>query len=481
MSHTFAVRHSFAFVALACLACAPTAMPPPSAAARATAPATPPATLAPLEGFWISEGYGNQYEFMADGELRESHVTRISCLPVWRAKVETRDAASIEYRRVDEPIRISVRGGDSPDRIRLHRGGAASDVIARRLPAKLAVCDRPVADTPLSNLEVFATTWAENYPFFEETKTDWPKVVAAARAKVSARTSPAELFAVLKGMIEPLHDAHSAIEAPNLDGKDVVFAGFQARAGSLDPNEPGLFDRAQALAGKYVTGELRKACEGQLETGMVAPDVAYLRINSFGNYAKDGTFESGLAALDEALDAFFADARDWRALVIDVRINGGGFDPYGLAIAARLTASEYVAYAKQARFDPLDPKSWTAEQRSVVKPSARPSFHGPVVELIGPNAISAAETFSQALLDRRPSVVRVGQSTQGVFSDVMSRGLPNGWFFNLPNERFVTRGRTYDRVGIPPTARVPVYPPSDFESGRDTALEVAIRIARGGG
>ncbi len=160
--------------------------------------------------------------------------------------------------------------------------------------------------------------------------------------------------------------------------------------------------------------------------------------------------------------------------MIDVRINGGGADPYGLAIASRLTDSEYVAYAKQARSDPADPTRWTAEQVSVVTKSMRPGFRGPVVELIGIDSVSAAETFTQALLGRRPAVVRVGENTQGVFSDVLARSLPNGWRFGLPNERFVTDGRTYDGPGIAPDVAVLSFTREGLSSGKDAGIEAAL-------
>jgi C-terminal processing protease CtpA/Prc len=114
-----------------------------------------------------------------------------------------------------------------------------------------------------------------------------------------------------------------------------------------------------------------------------------------------------------------------------------------------------VAYAKQARSDPDDPTRWTDAQPSEVRPSSRPSFHGPVVELTGIHSVSAAETFTQALLKRMPKVTRIGENTQGVFSDVLTRRLPNGWTFGLPNERFVTDGKTYDVAGIAPDVAVP--------------------------
>ncbi|MEP7344771.1 MAG: S41 family peptidase, partial [Gemmatimonadaceae bacterium] len=227
------------------------------------------------------------------------------------------------------------------------------------------------------------------------------------------------------------------------------------------------------------TGDLHKFCEGQLEFGMLAPDVGYLRIRSFGRYHADGSFESGLAALEAALDTIFARAGQWKGFVTDVRINGGGADPYGLAIAGRLTGKDYIAYLKDARLDPNDASKWTPAQASWVRATNRPGFKGPVVHLIGLRSVSAAETFTQALINREPKVIRVGENTQGVFSDVLGRRLPNGWTFGLPNERFVTNGKSYDGPGIPPDVEVPVFPAADLESGRDGAVERALALLGG--
>jgi C-terminal processing protease CtpA/Prc len=180
-----------------------------------------------------------------------------------------------------------------------------------------------------------------------------------------------------------------------------------------------------------------------------------------------------------ALDTAFANAKSWKGLVIDVRLNGGGADPYGIAIARRLTSNPYTAYVKQARSDPVDATRWSEEQPSVVQPSTRPSFLGPVVELIGIQSISAAETFTQALMNRTPKVIRVGETTQGVFSDVLGRTLPNGWSFGLANERFVTNGKTYDNVGIPPDVAVESFTPAARATGRDAGVEKALAILKG--
>jgi len=421
---------------------------------------------------WTSEGYGYVFEIARD-TLRAFEVTDISCIPSFTAVVApgVAPAGGVQaFRFTGAPVTVLLLPDGSAERARFHLNGAASDIVLRRASRKPTVCDRATRNTPMSNFDVFARTWAEQYGFFDLKKVDWAAVVAANRVRVTDATTPAELFGILRGMIEPLEDAHTSIAAPDINQR---FGGSRTGRNRL-PREQ--FARAYGLVDRYLTGGLRTFCQGQLEFGLLAPDIGYLRIRSFGRYHADGSYDSGLIALEAALDTIFAGAGAWRGFITDVRINGGGADPYGLTIAGRLTAKDYVGYVKEARLDPNDPTRWTPGQPSWVRATSRPGFRGPVVHLTGLHSVSAAETFTQALMNRVPAVVRVGENTQGVFSDVLGRRLPNGWRFGLPNERFVTNGRSYDGPGIPPDVEVPVFPSADLESGRDGAIERALAI-----
>jgi hypothetical protein len=346
----------------------------------------------------------------------------------------------------------------------------------RRLAAQPSTCQPPTTDTPENNFEVFATTWAEHYILFDEKRADWPAIVANARAQVTPTTTPEQLFESMQSMIAPFDDAHTFLVAEPINrsfrtlrkGTDRV-----AKSGIADFRDkdlPGIL----AVTDKQLTGPVRKWCNDQVQYGHVDDSTGYLRILSESGYTKEGGFAAGLAALQAALDTIFSDPK-LKGLVLDVRINFGGADPYGLELASRLATAEYFAYSKEARLDPTDRTKWTPGQPSMVRPSARPSFHGPVVELIGPLTISAGETTTQALMGRTPKVIRVGEHTQGVFSDVLGRRLPNGWRFGLPNEVFRTAdGRTFDGPGIPPDIAVPVFADRDLAAGRDPGLARAV-------
>lgn len=433
-----------------------------------------PTSSSSLDGVWTADGYGTVYEIAAD-TLTRFEVTTVSCLLRDRFRATALpNGARGAFARLGGGEAFAILPGARPTAARVHLDWAASEQIIHRVGRKPAVCDTPTPNGPLTNFDIFAQTWAEQYPFFADHGVDWDAVVRTARRRVNDTTPPDELYTILVGMIAPLEDAHSFLRARAI-GRS--FDVLRKSPSSVTAGAEA--DQASGLVVRYLTTPLQAFCNGQVEFGMLAPDVGYLRIHSFASYTTDGGYATGLAALEAALDTVFVHAGSWKGLVIDVRQNGGGADPYGIAIARRLTAVPYTAYAKQARSDPADVSRWTTAQPTVVRPTSQPKFLGPVMELIGIQSTSAAETFTQALLNRPRPVTRLGEPTQGVFSDVLVRHLPNGWTFGLPNERFVTDGRSYDRTGIVPDVAVASFTPAARATGRDAAVEKALTILNG--
>ena len=62
--------------------------------------------------------------------------------------------------------------------------------------------------------------------------------------------------------------------------------------------------------------------------GMLSGSIGYMRILAFDGYTKDGGFAQGAIALESALDDIFKAAQRMKGLIIDVRVNTGGADPY---------------------------------------------------------------------------------------------------------------------------------------------------------
>jgi Peptidase family S41 len=424
------------------------------------------------DGYWLSDGYGF-YAEKRDDRITLKEVTRISCLPAFVAK---RESASPDGEMFMSQDANSEGGGPAIFKASLVKGdmhllfeGAVSDVVFKRAESAPPSCKVATPNTPQSNYAVFWQNYADHYPFFALRKTDWSAVDARIRPTITDKTTSHLLFAKLKGMFAVFRDAHTSISAPNI--KLEYGGGRPGLYPQRDPDDPrivGILNR------KFLKSPLRSYCNNQLQYGVLKDGTAYLRIISFYDYVPGARFGDQAAALEEALDRIMADVENGKGLIIDVRTNGGGSDVFGNIIAGRLTKTSYLAYRKVVRNDLDDKGGRTPPQDVMVTASPRKTFFGKVVLLTGNDSVSAAETFAMALLGRSSSVIRVGQPTQGVFSDVLKRKLPNGWTFGLPNEIYLTEdGRAFDGSGLLPDVTTAVFSNADFAKGKDSALEAA--------
>jgi hypothetical protein len=431
------------------------------------------AALAPdaLDGWWVSEGYGTVLE-IKDGKVQAYQVTAVSSVPDWKAKQleKVSDGAEAVFARSPGADKIFVRPGTSPDHKFFGFKWAASSMGFRRVPERPAVCEKPTENTPLSNFDVFWTTFQEQYPFFAIHGVNWAEVKDKYRSRITDKTTSKELFDVFKAMVQPLGDAHVSIRGAG--------TAFHATRPSSNVADTKTERRVKEIVEtNYLHGKLRSWCNGQISWGLLPDSIGYLRITAFAGYSSRPDFESTITALEKALDEALQDSDKLRGLIIDVRINHGGSDVLGAQVASRFATKEYLAFAKEARNDPNDPTRFTALQETLVPVSARPHFHGPVVQLTSGTTISAGETFTMALMGRTPKIIRLGENTQGVFSDVLGRKLPNGFRFGLPNEIFLTKdGKSFDGPGVPPDVPCPVFPKEDLDKGRDGCLEKAREI-----
>lgn len=431
-----------------------------------------------LDGAWRVDGY-SMVVTVADGKLATYDTTRNSCVRGYIAADQIGtpgpDGATRYGSGSDGMFTLVPQGRRH---VRMEIDGTAGVRNMKRLAALPAECGRAASDAPLAVFDRFWETFADNYPFFAAKGIDWQAVGDRYRARVSPNTTDAQLQQIFTDMIRPLHDAHTGLA---FEGK-LVYSGL--RPGTR-PVTDELRDRAGRAVARQLVGPLRTFGEGQLAVGELPGNVGYFRIDSFDGYVPDGTAQQELAELDRALGALLdgrtgpgADpARALRGLVIDVRLNGGGSDVLGLRVASRLTDRAYTAYTKVARNDPLDPTRYTRPQPIGVRPADAPRWTGGVALLTSGSSVSAAETFTQALMGRGPRVTRIGENTQGVFSDIMIRTVSKKWIAIVPNEKFLDRdGDTFDGPGIPPHLRTPVFTEKELDSGRDSALTRARQV-----
>lgn len=411
--------------------------------AGTTALGAPAAAGPPVEGVWQTDGYG-QILAIHHGNTQSYERTLISCLPA----------------QTDGDVRgRTLRFAGSPGHISL-----------RRLNHLPSACTEPAPNDPRAKFDIFWHTFAENYPFFRQKGMDWTAVGERYGRRIN---SDADLYSAFCSMVLPLHDGHIYVQ----HGNQFCATG---RPGTETPG-PELDSRTTKF---IVENDLhgrsfRTFANGRIGYADLPGKRGYLRISGFGGYAGDDSFAANSTALRHALDAVLTTPRveSLRGLIIDVRVNGGGYDQLGLQVAGRLTNRPYVAYRKVARNGgTLLQPAFTRPQPIHVRPAAAPRYTGPIAVLTSGSTVSAGETFVQALMGRTRTI-RIGQNTQGVFSDVLERSLPGGLNFGLPNEEFRTaEGKTFDGTGIPPQIRTPVFTEQEFRSGHDLAFSTSERI-----
>jgi len=417
-----------------------------------------------LQGSWLSDGYGLLVE-LNPGELHLYELTAMSCIPSRTARVSDNATGAFNVVFASGNARIRITRTDDVNTLSMHTDGAASDIILHRVSRRPDACNRDLTNSPEGNYRIFWQTFAEQYPFFSLREVDWHAIDNRYRPQVTASTTPTELFRIFRQMIEPLRDTHTGVEAEAISEE---FDGWRDDPNHLEDND---WKRLIGIIeSKYVHGPLQPYCNGHVQFAMLGNAIGFLRVTTFYDYAQGG-YANQLHCLQQSLDTVFGRGEKLEGLIIDMRRNNGGDDPLGIEIASRLTGRKYLAYTKAARRNTdLDlPIQLTEQQSTWVVPSERPGFEGRVALLIGPDTVSAGETFAMALMGREPHVMRIGLNTQGVFSDVLNRSLPNGWRFHLPNEiYFTSNGEAFDAAGVPPEVSVPFFTHLDQENGQDT-------------
>ncbi len=423
-------------------------------------------------GVWEAKGYGTIWEITADS-LQSWEVTTTTCVRAGQyARASVPPPGTAEGYLEGVTTAWIIRPGWSRRRLVAHSPGTAADVHFRKLAALPHICVPPTRDTQDANFEAFQRTMGEQYAFFGLRGVNWGAAVTKARRKMGGANGPRAFYDILEEMVAPLDDRHTDVTATDLN---VRARHYRHSGGPLDQE---MFIRLKANPPtRYLVGPVESWCQDWIQYGELRGSIGYLRILREYTYASTGRFEDDSIAAIVALDSIIPRAARLHGLVIDVRLNGGGFDAIALLIASRLTGSPYLAFRKQTRSDPKRHDRFTPLQPVHVRPSPGARYPGPAVLLTGPYTLSAGEVFTLALLNRRPRIARLGEATQGIFADELLRQLPNGWRFQLSTERYLTpEGKNFEARGIPPDRRIPLFPPADQETGRDGALEAALEL-----
>jgi hypothetical protein len=186
-------------------------------------------------------------------------------------------------------------------------------------------------------------------------------------------------------------------------------------------------------------------------------DVAYVEILSFG-FPPEAVRDETQRIMSEAADA--------KALIIDLRANGGG-SPHTVALVTSYLFGDEPVHLNSLYFRPADrTDEFHTDPRVAGKKfgSAKP-----VYVLTSARTFSGAEEFAYNLQARKRATI-VGETTGGGAHPSQGVPLPHGLVLIVPTGRAInpiTR-TNWEGVGVKP----------DVAVGADAALETAHRMAR---
>lgn len=445
-----------------------------------------------LNGFWKSIGYG-QLLAITDETVMIYDINKVSCIP---SEEFPREAA-------EEFLEIKLKNNN-----RLHIQMGINSYDFERINQFPEICkplDEVKKKDPLYNFESLWQTFAEHYSYFKERKVDWNALKATYKSKLSSESTPLELYIVLKDMLNELNDGHVGIPLP-----DEIEAAYMAHKETKKKTSSNTKRRSIDID-EFRNEQLNKYVQhpksynyGVVNWGMINDDVMLIQINGmmqlahydipkddpekaemlYGQYAEesDNYTQDEIDGAEHIMNTLFPELEKAKTCIIDVRFNGGGIDEVALKILSYFTKEETTVFSKKAF---LSEGKFTKENVVTITPATK-VFNGNLFILTSPQSASATEIFVLSSLKATPNAIRIGSNTEGIFSDILEKQLPNGWEYGLSNEIYESvDGVNYENIGILSHHRIEYNRESGYqmiaklqENSKDDAIEKVLELLK---
>lgn len=419
-------------------------------------------TKAELSGFYEQQGEGEIVE-LNDSLVIFYNSSSFNCYPYWKMPRQEFNSNSPTVKIIDENTFTNQEG--------------YTILTYKKLETEPTICQELTEEQINSNSYNFATLWNtfnEQYAFFKERNIDWISIRNKYESQFKENTSPFEFYSLLERMVLALKDDHSAFEVP--DEFDEKWHSLNQKQDSIDYRNLA----KDKMLNNFVT-DVQRYNGGQIAWGNIGNNISYIQINGMNGLADyqaanaseywekadqsddhdrdliDGTHKIASKIVNEI--------QNKDACVIDLRFNQGGYDWLGLAFMSHFIDKEYNVFKKKRRFK----DGYSEYQILDIQPS-KPAFLNKVYILTSPFTVSAAETTTMATMSF-PNFTIIGDNTAGTLSDMLYKGLPNGWIYSLSNEVYETMdGKLFEVTGIPPDYKIE-YPREENKLFKAMILE----------
>lgn len=418
-----------------------------------------------IEGVWENEGYGRIIEI----KKKKTYIYDLCKINCNASEVMPNKILLNEFKITKtSPSTLEVQDG-------------VTKYYFNKIESLPKLCTQKVKNKkdPFYNFDVLWQTFKENYCYFKERNVDWDALKTKYKTEITADLKPFELLLIMDKMVLELKDGHSNMFVPDNLTKDYrkhIDAKQKVRRKQLLDSLgqdfklfPINVDSTRLkVIGNYVK-DVKTYNFGLVNYGLINNDIAMVQINGmegFANYnipsdiSEDKAEKLYEKSADKSknytkdnadgtayiMDKVIREIKNTKACIIDIRFNGGGYDEVQLEILKRFATKDTIAIYKKARKG----NGFTKKQPFYVTPTKN-AYKGKVFILTSHHTASAAEDFVLCAMAARPDAIRIGSNTEGIFSDLLNKKLPNGWDYSLSNEIYETpNGKSYEAVGIEP-------------------------------
>ncbi len=320
-----------------------------------------------------------------------------------------------------------------------------------------AILGEDEVNDPENNFEILYNDFKVHYALFGVRGIDWDELYTQYRPRVTAQTSDQELWTILTELIKELDDGHTFL----YDGDKF---GFYSSADDPDATTGDEYS-LELLESKYLERPLIHQTEDE--------EFSYSKVKDLDiGYIYLGSMDDQDPAW---IDLVLGELKQHKALILDIRDNGGGTDSFSARVAGAFADGEHFVYTVQNRNGP-GYNDFEAPRKFFTKKEGNESFRKPVMILTDINDASATEIF---LLHMKAfeDVVQVGDVTGGDFSDSSSRRfLPNGWEYQYSVQKYLLPdGTSLDGVGHIPDVFIK-NTVADIQASQDKVFEKALQV-----
>lgn len=309
------------------------------------------------------------------------------------------------------------------------------------------------------NFKSFWETFSRNYGFFEQRGIDWQEIYRVYLPKINSLNSSEDFGKLLKEIVDKFNDGHIRLDIPEL-----IQQPPKTKREKWTYSKDQILD---SISNKYLVTPFNYN-NGVIRWGIIKNrNIGYIGIrdmNGFSNYITDSIentitfdsvykekeksyqpleqFKNEILGVEFIMDKVLKDLNETSSIIIDLRFNGGGYETVSLKLLSYFIKDEKHIFSVKTKTS----NGFTPVQKYYIKPSKKSEKK--IYLLTSPFSSSSTEIFVLGSLSFN-NFERLGSKTNGIFSELLWKQLPNGWEYSLSNEVYMdTKDKTYEGEGI---------------------------------